>query len=30
LFGGVECGGQAVVDSVKGFGENCGEEADGD
>jgi hypothetical protein len=30
LFGGEECGRQAVVNNGKGFGEDCGEEADED
>jgi hypothetical protein len=29
LFGSEACEGEAVVDSIEGFGEACGEEADG-
>jgi hypothetical protein len=29
LFGGEVCDGQAVENGVDGFGEDCGEEADG-
>ena len=30
LFGGEACDGQAVVDSIGGFGKDCGEKANGD